>query len=164
MAIKGFIDKHSSVPGASDSHPTKASAPSKDGTFPTGHPMHNKTPAPNDDNAKDYAWGRSEYGANADFTPSSLPPGVSKNVGDGSGLLAQNQDDILDLVQSQGLARDDKPANWQLREIGQHAPPFAHGMSRRTADEGSPGGTIPATTGASVTPAPKTDQYGGVKS
>ena len=70
MAIKGFIDNHSSVPGASNSHPTKASAPlNKDGTFPTGHPMHNKTPPPKDDNAKDYAWGRSEYGANADFTP-----------------------------------------------------------------------------------------------
>ena len=155
-----FLNKK--APGENLGNPTKATAPtgSPRGN-PTGHPSANKTPAPVfDETARDKTFGRENYGSNAYGGPSSLEPGQCQKM---SGIDAQNPDPILDLVQKQGLARDDKPADRQLRDIGSKNVGPAHGHSRRGVSDGSPGSTVPDKLGTSVAPNPRTDQYGGTK-
>ena len=93
-------------------------------------------------------WGRANTsrnnpGANAYSGASSL---TGKQKADASAVPASKADATLDAVIKGGVKA---ATDWQTRDVDHSQLPASHGLRSRQSDEGSPGGTVPATTGHS---------------
>lgn len=158
MANQSYMDRDSgAAPSIADPTKTKGSRAVEQGFSggknPTAGP--NKTPAPlrappaTPDLARSQSMGRESYGANAYGGASSIEPGTTVTQ-TGIDIRPPDGDAALDLVKKHGtvLGGKDPAESWQDRDESQQGYPAAHGMRNRQANDGSPGGQIPATVGA----------------
>lgn len=119
----------------------------------TGTAGRVKTPAPTREATPDQlrasAWGRGNYGANANSFASSIEPGTQVTQ-KGINIDPPDGDDALALIQQHGAALGGKdPAeSWQTRAYDpNNNVPVHSSMEKRDPDSGSPGGTVPKKTG-----------------
>ena len=96
---------------------------------------------------------RSGYGLNGYSGPSSIPPGQQKLSPLAENLKASSEapDGLtLDHIIQHGTARDTSVdlQSTQTRKIDATPSKSSFGLTRRGIDSGSPGGTVPARTGA----------------
>ncbi len=155
MATQRYRDRSDETVGLNELTPSVAP-----GHAPEKQPApgaENKTPAPLSTaelaRVKDTAWGRAgdqpgdqNPGKNGYGGASSLSPGQRAPAAKVNPLAPR--DAVLDAVIARGTARagalnDD----WQVRRIEDTQLPAAGGLVKRGIDSGSPGGTVPASTG-----------------
>jgi hypothetical protein len=111
-----------------------------------------KSPAP-DEVTNIRAPGQSGYGQNGP-QPSSVAPGKRVLSPMAQNLESSVDDDgVAERVRAVGARMDD--TNFQTRAVPDTAYPAAHGMKSRQVGDGSPGGQVPSTIGASSAPLPK---------
>jgi hypothetical protein len=142
---------------------TTATGNAKDTGVPVSQPPVKRVAAKLDFGGKgDQGYGSNRYGG-----PSSLNPGQTMESPLATDLrttAAAGGDDVLETVQKFGAAamRSPLPGDEvenvkglpasQLRDVSNNGYPPAYGMAKRGADQGSPGGTVPATIGATSAP------------
>jgi hypothetical protein len=141
--------KHDMAKGADVADPTRASKPTP---VSYKYPLAKGLPALPDkldgdgNSAPLTAFGRNQFSG-----PSSVSVRDSADMTDFQNLATPKGDDVLKSLQVNGhgdqSGENSAVADLQ-RKIDTTAYPAAHGMAKRGADSGSPGGTIPATIGA----------------
>jgi hypothetical protein len=93
------------------------------------------------------------YGMNGPQNPSSVEPGKRVLSPLAANLESSVDDDgVLAKVLSRPRGALDEGTDDQTRKIDDKGYPAAHGQVSRQANSGSPGGTIPATIGATSAP------------
>ena len=106
-----------------------------------------KTPAP----SAQARTGGVGYGESSYSGPSSLPPGASGKAQTtlGKNMADSRQDPLLDSIIAKGTAKSgvDLAGSPQTRSVSNHGLPPAHGHRHRSADDSSPGGTVPSKVG-----------------
>ena len=159
MAIQPKKSKHDAhdMKGASAVDPTRASKPAQ----PTyKYPLAKGLPSLPDKLDADgnpvalTGYGRNQYGG-----PSSVGVNDSARMNDFSNLATPKDDEVLASLIANGhgdqSGENSAVADLQ-RKVNTTGYPAAHGMRSRVADDGSPGGGIPAKLGApSAQPARK---------
>jgi len=119
-----------------------------------------KTPAPTRPPAPDEITeirhpGVQTHGMNGPNNPSSVPPGVGGPLSALAKNMEASSDDegLLDRIAQRGVGKsviaDVDLQSPQTRDVSKEPYPSAHGQTRRQADSGSPGSTVPSVTGHS---------------
>jgi hypothetical protein len=97
--------------------------------------------------------------ADAHYARDLSPPGSPQTIL-GANLRASVVDPVHDKIMGHSFVRGgpksaDENIDDQLRTVSSEQYPAAHGQVSRQVSSGSPGGTVPATCGASAAPDPK---------
>lgn len=155
MATQKYMRRDSlAAPSAKDPTKTVAQRGADMGlNQSTGTAGRNKTPAPTreatPDQLRSTAWGRGNYGANANSFASSIEPGTTVSQS-GINIDPPDADEALAAVIQHGsaLGGNDPAESWQTRpEDPNNNVPVHPAHAKRAVDSGSPGGTVPAKTG-----------------
>jgi hypothetical protein len=165
MATQRYRHKTDRTVGENESSPTRATHPARPEleVKPGGE---NRTPAPvaapstTADQARSTSWGRDSGGPGGNPGKNGFGGPSSLNPGERAGAATINPqaptDAVLDAVIRGGAHGAQVSDDWQTRDLSdphdnKHGRPPVHpAMASRAADSGSPGGTVPATTGAPV--------------
>ncbi len=160
MATEKYMNRDTdAAPSVGDPTKTKGQRSVEmgfNGGNPTAGPV--KTPAPlrappaSPEMARSQSWGRGGYAANGYGGASSIEPGTTVTQ-TGIDTRCPDGDPALELVQKHGttLGGKDPSQAWETRDVSKDEP--AHpAMRNRGLDDGSPGGTIPSTIGATSAP------------
>ena len=154
MATQKYRSRLDQTVGENKASPTKVPGrgPQK---YRTGG--ENATPAPTGavttpDQARSTSWGRSSGAAGDNPGKQGYGGPSSVNPGERPGPATVNPqartDTVLDGLIRGGVAALDKQDDWQTRKLDDTSSPVHPAMAKRGSDSGSPGGTIPAKTGA----------------